>query len=57
MTPDESYIYHERLSILIQGTREPTPEEVKLAEADVQRFKIETGVVTMKEQELFYEKP
>lgn len=41
--PDEQYVYDERLAILIQGTREPTLAEIRLAEADVERFRRETN--------------
>ncbi len=51
MTPDEDYIYLERLGILIDGEltadgkmiRPPTQMEVKMANDDVARWKLETS--------------
>ena len=43
MTPQEikaeqKYRYEERIGILTQGLREPTPEEIKMAMEEAEKF-------------------
>lgn len=45
MTPDEQYIYSERIAILLDSASgEPTEEMNQMAHEDVERFRSETDL-------------
>lgn len=45
MTPDEQYVYSERIAILLDSAYgEPTEEMKKMAREDVERFRRESDI-------------